>query len=195
MIIGLASASALAGSSLLDSMTDPMLSGEGKANGGQMTGSPQKSSFPVAILRARAPAAQKKQFAFFECCPVPRKVARCRAACAKPSLVAASALPVQAAVNHRLRGGWSCNLIWVASDACYEVAAFWAPKKNSRFTPPPSVTLVSPKTPRGPGPLWALIQPPPIYVVPLRTFTGQHRISHGQKEKDHGVQQRGTSSA
>ena len=36
-----------------------------------MTGSPQKSSFPVVILRTRA-AAQKKQFAFFECCPVPK---------------------------------------------------------------------------------------------------------------------------
>ncbi len=95
-------------------MTDPM-SGEGKANGGQMTGSPQKSSFPVVILRTRAPAAPKKQFAFFECCPDAAPHAQ------KPSLVAASAS--QAAEV-------SCNLTWLASDACYEVAAFLGTKKN-----------------------------------------------------------------
>ena len=94
-----------------------------------MTGSPQKSSFPVVILRTRAPAAQKKQFACFECCPV-AKVARFM----RNELACFASVSLNRPLfNHRLGGGWSCKLTWVASDACYEVAAFWARKKTALF--------------------------------------------------------------
>ena len=43
-------------------------------------------------------------------------------------------------------GGWTCNLTWVASDACYEVAAFWAKKNRTVLNlPPPGFKRVSPK--------------------------------------------------
>ena len=61
-------------------------------------------------------------------------------------------------------GGWSCNLAWVASDACYEVAAFLGKKKTARFKfTPPERQEGEPQTRFfGPGPTRALIHPPPI---------------------------------
>ena len=95
-------------------------------------GSPQKRSFPVAILCARA-GSPKEAVCVLRL--LPRLMFAPRDAARTSLLVSSIGL-----------GGWSCNLAWVASDACYEVAAFLGKKKTARFKfTPLSVKRVSPK--------------------------------------------------
>ena len=113
-------------------------------------GSPQKRSFPVAILCARA-GSPKEAVCVLRL--LPRLMFAPRDAARTSLLVSSIGL-----------GGWSCNLAWVASDACYEVAAFLGKKKTARFKfTPPERQEGEPQTRFfGPGPTRALIHPPPI---------------------------------
>ena len=118
-------------------MTDPMLSGEGK--GGTRgkwrpndSRQPPKKKFPSSYpLRARWQ---------------PKRSSLRSSIAAPPDVAPRDAARTSLLVSSIGLGGWSCNLAWVASDACYEVAAFLGKKKTARFKfTPLSVKRVSPK--------------------------------------------------